>query len=149
MRGLEANEKMDVIRHATRALRHAIQTTNGTSEILVQARPPFRRDEGFPVLRGEDKVVEERGVRGCHVRGVLAPLPGCGWWGIDVPVVSLRSTTGYRLGCLWHLEMSVVSLRSTTGYRLGCLWHREIQVEKSFGGVFLFHGCESFTHAFQ
>ena len=128
MRGLETNEKMDVIRHSTRALRHAIQTTNGTAEILVQAGAPFRRDEGFPVLRGEDKVVEERGVRGCHDREVLAPLPGCGWWGIGSPVVSLRSTTGYRLGCLWHLEM---------------------KAGKSFGGVFLFHSCESFPHAFQ
>ena len=33
----------------------------------------------------------------------LAPLPGCGPEESGGPVVSLRSTTGPRLGCLWNL----------------------------------------------
>ena len=68
MRGLETNEEMDVVCNATNALRHAIQTANSTPEILVQTRAPFRVDKRFPVLRGEDYVVDERGVRGWHWR---------------------------------------------------------------------------------
>ena len=33
-------------------------------------------------------------------RRTLAPLPGCGSSRVTNPVVSLRSTTGYRLGSL-------------------------------------------------
>jgi len=33
---------------------------------------------------------------------VLASLPGCGGYFHFEPVVSLRSTTGYALGCLRH-----------------------------------------------
>ena len=57
----------------------------------------------------------------------LAPLPGCGAWGDSVPVVSLRSTTGYkltslRLGAERGMDsIPAVSLRSTTGYRLASL----------------------------
>ena len=32
----------------------------------------------------------------------LASLPGCTGPSTPYPVVSLRSTTGYPMGCLWH-----------------------------------------------
>jgi hypothetical protein len=33
---------------------------------------------------------------------LLAPPPGSDWFRVGIPVVSLRSTTGYRPGCLRH-----------------------------------------------
>ena len=53
----------------------------------------------------------------------LAPLPGCGPpWDAD-PVVSLRSTTGYTLGCLrHHAGRSPGSCGATFGIMRGHLW---------------------------
>ena len=129
MRGFESDEKMNVIRDTTDALWGATRTTDGSTQILVQTRAPFHGDDGFPVFRGKDNVVEERGVRGWHEREALAPLPGCGLWcGAGIPVVSLRSTTGYRLRCLWHRCMN------ETG---------------ASRGVFFFYGCERLADALQ
>ena len=37
----------------------------------------------------------------------MATLPGCGFRYDGIPVVSLRSTTGYRMECLRHLRSSI------------------------------------------
>ncbi len=38
----------------------------------------------------------------------MASLPDAGWVSFDVPVVSLRSTTGYRLGSRWDQDARAV-----------------------------------------
>ena len=49
-------------------------------------------------------------------RAALASLPGCmGSLGDPVPVVSLRSTTGYHLGCLRHPPPRVTTHPRATG----------------------------------
>ena len=93
---------MDMIRHAADALGVCIQSIDDPAKIGMEFVPPFSGEERFAVFRGEDEMVMEGGMGGGHGGPWLAPLPGCGIRGDSRPVVSLRSTTGYRMRCLRH-----------------------------------------------
>lgn len=66
----------------------------------MKADAPVGGDERLPVLGGEDEMIMKAGVGGWHKAGRLAPLPGCVICLNGLSVVSLRSTTGYRLQSL-------------------------------------------------
>ena len=119
---------MNVVGDTPNSLRMSVQALDGLAEIRVQVVRPFLSDEELAVFRGEDQMIMKEGVGGGHGAEGLAPLPGCGFrWGCS-PVVSLRSTTGYKMECRWHQILCrfplMVSLRSTTGYRMECRWHQ-------------------------
>ena len=104
MGGFERDQQVDMIRHTTDSMRESIETFGDPAEVGVKFGAPRGGDHRFPVFRREDEVVMKGGVgRGHDVRW-LAPLPGGGIRGAQVPVVSLRSSTGYRMRCLRHQE---------------------------------------------
>ena len=71
------DEKVDVIGHAADTLRSSTESSHGTSEIFMQACPPFGRNDRFSAFRGEDDVIEKVGVGRGHGQRWLASLPGC------------------------------------------------------------------------
>jgi hypothetical protein len=95
MRRFEPCEQVNMIRHATDTLRNPAQTTDSTADVIVKACPSFQSDPWFAVFCREDDMIKEVGVR-----------PGCVVSWICHPVVSLRSTTGYKLKSL-RLEESM------------------------------------------
>src|SRR5436190_5834918 len=51
MNRFQAYQKVNMIGHAADALRKATEARDGPPEILVQARTPLRRNDGFAILR--------------------------------------------------------------------------------------------------
>jgi len=100
--GIKSNQQMHMVANPADALRRAAQSGNGSAQILVQPGAPRRRNQRLTIFRGEDQMIQQAGVRGWHKTIWLASLPGCFACSIRLPVVSLRSTTGYKLGCLRH-----------------------------------------------
>ena len=49
----EANQKMNMIRHATDRLRSHFEIPGDTAQEGMQPAPPFRGDQGHPVFRAE------------------------------------------------------------------------------------------------
>jgi hypothetical protein len=88
---------MDMVRDATDALSMSVEALDDATEVGMEFVPPRGCDRGFAVFGRENQMVMETGVRGGHAQLFLAPLPGCGCFGDSDPVVSLRSTTGYRM----------------------------------------------------
>ena len=70
MRGFETDEQMSMIRHTSHSLRHATESLDQSAQILVQARPPLRRDRWETVLRAENDVVVEAEIRRGHEQDV-------------------------------------------------------------------------------
>src|SRR6516165_687426 len=99
MRDLQADQQVDVIGHAADAPRKSAAARNGPSQVLVHPRTPFRRDDGFAMLRRKHQMVMQAQIGGRHVAilqltETLRPLTGSWGYGHREPVVSLRSTTG-------------------------------------------------------
>ena len=57
MRGLQADEQMNVVGHATDAFGKTAQSANRAAKLIVETRPPCRSDDGLTVLGGENEVV--------------------------------------------------------------------------------------------
>ena len=62
----------------------------------------------------------------------MAPLPGCGLRYDGIAVVSLRSTTGYRMGCLLH-RMTVCLRHPDDG-----MWWRGWRMVRSQAAILVF-----------
>ena len=110
MCGFEADKEMHMIRDPTDTLRNPAQTPDCTAEVFVKTRPPFRRDHRLAAFRREDDVVKEVGVRRGHGGGGWHPIRGARSYWIRYPVVSLRSTIGYKLKSL-RLENLMPSIK--------------------------------------
>ena len=59
VRGLQADEQMDVVGHAADLLADATKPVDGASEILMQTGTPFRADRWPSVFCRKDEVVME------------------------------------------------------------------------------------------
>ena len=129
MGGFEGNEKMDVIRNTTYALWLCVEAFDDSPEIGMEFGTPRSRDDGFPIFCCEDEVVMKGGVGRGHDERLLAPLPGCGFRGVWVPVVSLCSTNGYKMGCLRHQEAA------STDRRMRCVRFRGAPVAGHFENI--------------
>ena len=67
MSRFQADQKVDMIGHAADALRKSTEARNDSSQILVHARTPFRRDDGLAIPRRKDEMVMEAQIGGSHV----------------------------------------------------------------------------------
>ena len=98
----QGDEKMNMILHTADSFGMRVQSIGDASEIGMEFVPPFPGQNGFAVFRREDEMIMQAGMGGGHVKmgaGTPAGVRDVGDFG---PVVSLRSTTGYRMGCLRH-----------------------------------------------
>ena len=100
MSGLERDQKVNVIRDTTDSLRKCVETFDDAAEVGMEFVAPGRGNHRFAVLRRKDQMVMKAGMGRRHGECWLAPLPGCCFREIRGPVVSLCSTTGYRMRSL-------------------------------------------------